>query len=109
MTKKFQNVLLVFISLILAELCLYGFGKFILHQNLANRKIKLKSNQIRILTLGESTTALGGKDSYPRQLERILNISNKKYKVYNGAIPGQYLDQMMRKFKKIISENLSHI
>ncbi len=45
--------------------------------------------QFRILCLGESTTALGGRDSYPSLLEEILNqrLSPKKFNVINRGLP----------------------
>jgi len=44
----------------------------------------------RIMCLGESTTALGGEDSYPFQLEEVLNQRSKKVKfsVLNKGIGG---------------------
>ena len=47
-------------------------------------------NQYRVLCLGESTTAFGGEDSYPSQLEEILNqkIPSRKFSVINRGIPG---------------------
>jgi tetratricopeptide (TPR) repeat protein len=43
----------------------------------------------RIMCVGESTTALGGRDSYPSQLEEILNQRNPgmKFSVINKGIP----------------------
>lgn len=51
-----------------------------------NREDKV---EYRILCLGESTTAFGGENSYPRQLEEILNRKVKKIKfvVINKGIP----------------------
>ena len=44
----------------------------------------------RILCLGESTTALGGENSYPAQLERVLNKrqTERRFEVINEGIPG---------------------
>lgn len=44
----------------------------------------------RILCLGESTTALGGRDSYPAQLEVRLNaaVPGSRFVVINAGIPG---------------------
>lgn len=46
--------------------------------------------EYRILCLGDSMTAFGGEDSYPKQLERILNrhFPNRPIAVINRGIPG---------------------
>lgn len=55
-----------------------------------NRQALAQHDTIRILCLGESTTQMGGENSYPRQLERILNDSQSKTKfaVINGGASG---------------------
>jgi len=53
-------------------------------------KISLRQKgAYRIMCLGESTTALGGKDSYPAQLEEILNQKkiSIKFSVINKGVP----------------------
>ncbi len=52
--------------------------------------VNKENNEYRIMCLGESTTALGGENSYPSQLENILNNKKLKirFKVINKAIPG---------------------
>ena len=49
-----------------------------------------RENSYRIMCLGESTTALGGNDSYPSQLESILNQPNTgiRFNVVNKGVPG---------------------
>lgn len=49
-----------------------------------------KPRVYRIFCLGESTTALGGKDSYPSQLEEILNRASgsKRFAVINKGMTG---------------------
>ena len=51
----------------------------------------------RILCLGSSTTAFGGKDSYPNQLEEILNKRNigVKFAVINKGVPGSDLSYIL--------------
>ena len=51
---------------------------------------KEDKGEYRILCLGESTTALGGEDAYPRQLERILirRLPERKFSVINKGLPG---------------------
>lgn len=48
------------------------------------------NGEYRILCLGESTTALGGENSYPAQLERILNqkLKGRHFSVINKGLPG---------------------
>ena len=55
------------------------------HENGRGLKKKDKA-EYRILCLGESTTALGGQDAYPVQLERILNekaSQGRRFLVFN--------------------------
>jgi tetratricopeptide (TPR) repeat protein len=62
---------------------------FVYLQEHGNRVSIDKKGIYRILCLGESTTAMGGKDSYPRQLEKILNgrSRGRKFSVINkGSI-----------------------
>ena len=48
----------------------------------------------RVLCIGESTTALGGEDSYPSQLERSLNARGKgvSFSVINRGLPAVTTD-----------------
>lgn len=57
------------------------------HRNIASIR---QRGEYRIMCLGESTTALGGNDSYPSQLEEVLNQRSQKIKfsVINKGIPG---------------------
>lgn len=58
-------------------------------QEYKNKVTVQKKGVYRIMCLGESTTA-GGPDSYPRQLEEILNQRNAgiKFSVINKGVPG---------------------
>jgi tetratricopeptide (TPR) repeat protein len=60
----------------------------------------------RILCLGESTTALGGKDSYPSQLETILNGANTgiTFSVINKGIPGVDTSYILAQLENNIRE-----
>ena len=94
MTSAKQKLSLIFLgictSLLLVEifLRLTGFA-FLLVQEFENKRNLKQSHLIRVLCIGESTTALGGDSSYPAQLEKILNAQSKdkKFKVINGGIP----------------------
>ncbi len=50
-----------------------GFAFSWLQEYRNTRALREKGSVYRIMCLGDSTTALGGKDSYPLQLERILD------------------------------------
>lgn len=58
--------------LIEAVLRLAGFG-FLFFQEYKNKKNMKDNGGYRILCIGDSLTALGGKNSYPAQLQEILN------------------------------------
>jgi len=90
-----QNLLLIagsiLVVLILLELGLrVGGSIFVLFQDYKNNDGIKDSQTYKILCLGESSTALGGKYSYPNQLEKILNEKRPdvKFKIINKGIPG---------------------
>jgi len=66
-----------------------GFIFFSLQEH-RNRLSVKKRGTYRILCLGESTTGFGGRNSYPRQLENILNQRGKEiqFSVINKGSPG---------------------
>lgn len=77
--------------LVLLELALrLCAGVFLFLQEARNLDSIKQKGQYRILCLGESTTALGGKESYPEQLEIALNRYNSgiKFSVINKGVPG---------------------
>lgn len=110
-TSLKQKVALItfglFLGIILLEIGLRIGGLIFIHlQEKANIESLRKKKDYVILCLGESTTALGGDDSYPRQLERILNgrdigvkfsVINKGIAATNTAaianLLGDHLDQ----------------
>ena len=71
-----QKALLVILGLLLSLLILEGVlraGGWLWNLNQARRNtVDLSEEEVRILCLGESTTALGGENSYPSQLQAIL-------------------------------------
>jgi Tfp pilus assembly protein PilF len=79
----------LFLCVILLEVGL-RLGGFILLslQELRNRASLMQRGEYRIMCLGESTTFLGGKYSYPRQLEDILNQKNMgiKFSVISESV-----------------------
>ncbi len=97
----------VFVTLLLLEGALRLGGFFFLFlQDKVNRQSLSSSQEFRILCLGESTTALGGQNAYPRQLEQILNSSptNHKFKVINKGVPATTTDQIISKVESYLDE-----
>ncbi len=81
----------LFIYLVLLEVGLrIGGGIFLSLQEYRNRVSIKQKGEYRIMCLGESITATGGKNSYPAQLEEILNERNigLNFSVINKGIPG---------------------
>ncbi len=75
----------IFFTLVILEAGLRTAGAaYLFVQQLHNRGSG-EGGEFRILCLGESTTALGGVNSYPSQMESILNqsLKGKKIKVIN--------------------------
>jgi len=65
----------------------------------------------RVLCLGESTTALGGKHSYPRQLEAILNEKSPevKFAVVNRGLPGVDTDHILAELRQNLDAYRPHV
>ena len=92
--KLFQNIILlvigILVSLVFFECFLRIYGEVLITSQKSKNNIPMDDSVIKILTLGESTTADISQHSWPRQLEIILNNESKtkKYKVFNEGIPG---------------------
>ncbi len=88
--KIILPVLSVIVFLISLEIVLRlgGFFFILLQEN--KNKIELAySNKCRVLCVGESTTALGGKYSYPYILGQFLNSnSGTEFCIINKGVPG---------------------
>lgn len=79
------------LSLIIVDITFRAAGFIYLRaQENRNRRSLSKWGEYRILFLGESTTAEGGEDSYPRKVGRILRerIPGIKFSVINKGTPG---------------------
>lgn len=75
--KAILTVFGILLSLVILELGLrLGGFIFLSLQEYRNRAAIYKKGAYRIMCLGESTTAVGGNDSYPSQLEEVLNQRN---------------------------------
>ena len=86
--KLFLVLCSVLFTIILLEVSLRIAGLLVLGLQERHNHLSFNKNEYRILCLGESTTALGGEDSYPSQLERMLNVARpqKKFSVINKGI-----------------------
>lgn len=88
--KKISSIIFgLFLCIILLETALYLGGLlFISSQEKTNKITIQRENAYRILCLGDSTTAIGGKDSWPSQLEEVLNNKKlgKEFSVINKGI-----------------------
>jgi len=98
----------LFLTIVLLEIGLRLAGAVVFYLQERHNHFSFAQNEYRILCLGESTTALGDEDSYPSQLEQILNAPNgqKKFTVINEGIISTttdyilgHLDQNLDKYK----------
>jgi len=93
-STKQKVVLIIFgllLSVVLLELGLrIGGIVFLSLQEHRNRISIRQKGTYRIICLGESTTGIGGKDSYPLQLEEILNQRDIgiRFSVINKGVSG---------------------
>lgn len=107
-TFKIGSIFLgAILTLVVVELGLrLAGGLFFFTQEQFNKSIQNDQRAINILCVGESMTALGGKNSYPAQLEIILNkqAKNKSFKVINKGIPGITTPALLEDLPKQIKE-----
>lgn len=97
----------IVLCLILLEIGMRAAGFIYLSAQEYRNWVSLKQKgAYRILCLGESTTALGDKDSYPRQLEGILNQYNIgiKFSVINKGIPATNTTVILSDLEKNIAQ-----
>ena len=88
----------VILGLVILEIGLrIGGFVFFSAQEYKNRLAIRNKGAYRILCLGESTTAMGGENSWPAQLEKILNKRNMgiKFSVINKGLPGGYTSDIV--------------
>lgn len=100
---KQKIALIVFglcLSLLLIETGLRIGGLiFISLQEYRNIASIRQKGTYRIICLGESTTGIGGKYSYPSQLEEVLNRRNIgiKFSVINKGLPGLHTNDILER------------
>src|SRR6185503_12635554 len=95
-----ERIGLVAVGLLLVAMVLEGAlrlgGWVFLHaQETRNRASLRAPGALRIVCLGESTTAMGGGDSFPSQLDRILNARRKRFSVVSKAVPAIDTDRIL--------------
>lgn len=110
-TSLKQKILLIIFGLFLCFLLLeiglrVGGLVFLSLQEHRNRITVLQKGTYRIVCLGESTTAIGGENSYPRQLERILNQKNIgiKFSVINKGLIGTDTTHIMGELRDYLNK-----
>ena len=105
--RAFTSFFGIVLALILLELLMRLYGPvygFLQKRN--NAASFSKEAEVRILCLGDSTTAFGFNNSYPRQLERMLNerIPHKRFIVINEGEPGSFIEDTQKELsRKLLS------
>ncbi len=109
--ETFQKLaLLLFglvLGLVLLEAGLRTAGFVVLYfQERSNRQALEQRSGYVILCLGESTTAVGGDDSYPKQLERVLNENDpgRQVTVVNKGIIGTNTTAIVSRLPEYLDE-----
>lgn len=84
---------------------------FLSLQEHRNKTALKQKDTYRILCLGESTTALGWGDSYPSQLERILNQHSTgiKFSVINKGVPGTNTTRIVANVEDYLNQYNPHL
>jgi len=99
----------VFLTVVLLELFLRtGGAAFYFLQNISN---KTAGGAYRIMCVGESTTAMGGEDSYPRLLEYALNqkYDGRLFSVINKGRPAQQTGDLLAALEDNINKYRPHM
>jgi lysophospholipase L1-like esterase len=95
------------VALVLLELGLRAGGwVFLWLQDQRNRASLREDSPYRILCIGESTTALGGKDAYPAQLERVLNENAGRpvVSVINRGVPATNTSAIVARLPALLDQ-----
>ena len=109
--KKYNILLLMFgiiVALVLSEILLTLAGAEYRMYRLGNKKELRSHADSRILCLGDSYTFGEGAAkgySYPEQLQALLdNNVSKKFKVFNGGVPGSNSSQLFNNLEANIKK-----
>src|SRR5512140_1625308 len=95
------------LALVLLEIGLRTGGTlFLWLQERRNQASLGEHRRLVVLCLGESTTALGGKDSYPSQLERTLNLLTGRpiASVVNRGVPATTTPAILATVPALLAE-----
>jgi hypothetical protein len=100
------------LSLVIIEVLFEASGA--LYVNLIERRNRIsltKAGVFRILFLGESTTAEGGWDSYPREVGRILNqrLPEKGVSIINKGVPAVNTSFILSELEDNLKEYNPHM
>jgi len=97
-----QDILSILVFLLTLEILLRLNGVFDLsYQSYLNHKRVSAGHVYTIMCIGDSNTYLGGENSYPSQLEKILNerTGGLKFKVINQGLPAAPSKVIMDSFE----------
>lgn len=100
------------VALLLIELVLQALGYFERLGNRPSKRLARDENLIRIVALGESTTAedsSGNSQSWPFQLQRLFDQNKDKVRVYNLAIPATTTNMILARFKHQLAIYRPHL
>ncbi|MGE0268505.1 MAG: tetratricopeptide repeat protein [Candidatus Omnitrophota bacterium] len=107
MRQKFLLIVgsLIFLFVLLEVGLRLGGVVYIFSQDLQNKKNLSEGGTYKILCLGESSTALGGEFSYPKQLEKILNEKRPdiQFRTINKGIPGITTSYILTKLDEYLN------
>ena len=94
---------LVFLLVLLEGMLRLAGFLWLLPRSLSHDSIETKTDEYRILAIGESTTFGQGvlpEDAYPKQLERLLDEnSDRDFRVINTGVPGQTSTSILRNIR----------
>jgi len=109
-TSRKQKFVLILLGIVLSFVCLEiilraGGALFFLLQDQRNRA-SFSPDEFRVVCIGESTTVLGGENSFPAQLEGMLNDnpSGVKVKVINKGLVGKTSTEILRVLPEILDQ-----
>jgi len=111
LAKIFLVFLGVFLAFVILELGMRVGGFTLAFLQERGNRISEDTDEIRILCIGESTTAMGGADSYPSQLEVILNQKSKtkKFNVINKGVVSTNSDEILHALPGYIEKYKPHV
>jgi len=116
MTTTFKQKLALagfslFLTFIILETVLRFGGLLFLTTQEWNNRVNPAGDEVRILCIGESMTALGGRSSYPSQLEDILNARDpsRRYRVINKGVPSTTSKDILDTIDSILTKYQPHI